>query len=151
MEDLISQGERNRQMEVDKLLNAYPEEDNTGNNINSSNMNEELNNFSQRRPNLDMEGNDRGSNQNDRNVRARTLLEPLNLNYISNRSMNKTREITIPQLMRPKIDVSLKNHVNCMLIRMIANKNSGKNDFLVRKSESDENTIIHSSFLYDDV
>ena len=51
MEDLISQGERNRQMEVDKLLNAYSEEDNIGNNINSSNMNEELNNFSQRRPN----------------------------------------------------------------------------------------------------
>ena len=58
MEDLIFQGERNRQMEVDKLLNAYSEEDNIGNNINSSNMNEELNNFSQRRPNLDMEGND---------------------------------------------------------------------------------------------
>ena len=34
--------------------------------------------------------------------------------------------------MQPKINVDLKNHVNCMMIQMIANKNGSKNDYLVR-------------------
>ena len=34
--------------------------------------------------------------------------------------------------MQPKISVPLKNHVNCILIHMIANKNGAKNDSFVR-------------------
>ena len=67
-----------------------------------------------------------------RNVRPRQALVPLDMNMLTNRSMNKTKETSIPKLMLPKIQVALKNHLNCMMIRMIANKNGQKNDTLVR-------------------
>ena len=67
-----------------------------------------------------------------RNVRQRQALVPLDMNMLTNRSMNKTKETSIPKLMLPKIQVALKNHLNCMMIRMIANKNGQKNDTLVR-------------------
>merc|ERR1712020_516975 len=67
-----------------------------------------------------------------RSTRQRTGLVPMDLSHVSNRSMNKTKEITIGKLMQPKINVTLKNHVNCMLIRMIGNKNTTKNDYAVR-------------------
>ena len=66
-----------------------------------------------------------------RNVRPRQALMPLDQTMLTNRSMNKTKETSIPKLMLPKIQVSLKNHLNCMMIRMIANKNGQKNDTLV--------------------
>ena len=34
--------------------------------------------------------------------------------------------------MQPKLEVLFKNHVTCMLIRMISNKNGAKNDSFVR-------------------
>ena len=71
-------------------------------------------------------------NDANRNVRSRKALEPVDISFITNRLMNKTEEITVSGLIQPKATVSLKNHVNCMLIRMIANKNGAKNDTLVR-------------------
>ena len=67
-----------------------------------------------------------------RDVRQRKALVPLDLSLLTNKVMNKSKETTIPKLMKPKISVSLKNHLNCMMIRMIANKNGQKNDTLVR-------------------
>ena len=42
--------------------------------------------------------------------------------------MKKTNEKAIPNLMQQKLTVSFKNNLNCMMIRMIANKNGQKND-----------------------
>ena len=72
------------------------------------------------------------SNLPARDVRQRKALVPLDLSLLTNKVMNKSKETTIPKLMQPKISVSLKNHLNCMMIRMIANKNGQKNDTLVR-------------------
>ena len=68
----------------------------------------------------------------DRTVCARTTLQPLDISFISNRSMNKCKETSLTLLMQPKISVKLKNYVDCMLIRMIANKINAKNDSFVR-------------------
>jgi hypothetical protein len=46
--------------------------------------------------------------------------------------MNRTQEISITALLQPKIKVSLRNNISCMLIRMIGNKHSTKNDFSIR-------------------
>ena len=56
---------------------------------------------------------------------------PLDPSVNQNRKMNRTKEITTPELLEPKMNVDLRNHVNCMMIRMIANKN-GSSDSLVR-------------------
>ena len=110
MDDLLAQGQRNREIEVDSMLNGEIYDDD-------------------RIPN---DENTNGGNGHDCSVRARTGLQPLDISFISNRFMNKTREITITKLMQPKLGVLLKNHVNCMMIRMIANKNGAKNDSFVR-------------------
>ena len=66
-----------------------------------------------------------------RNVRQRYELTPLDNNVLRNRKMSRTNEITIPSLLQPKIKINLKNHLNCMMICMIANKH-GSSDSLVR-------------------
>ena len=48
----------------------------------------------------------------NRNVCDRTGLVPVDVSFISNRLMNKTKQITTSELMQPKIYVPLENHVN---------------------------------------
>ena len=112
MTDLLESGEEYRQRQVEAMLN----------NANDDHIMEEENNDSRER--------DEPPDQN-RNVRQRSELTPLDINVITNRKMRKTKEITIPSLLQPKIKVNLKNHLNCMMIRMIANKH-GSSDSLVR-------------------
>ena len=112
MTDLLESGEEYRQRQVEAMLN----------NANDDHVMEEENNDSRER--------DEPPDQN-RNVRQRSELTPLDINVITNRKMSKTKEITIPSLLQPKIKVNLKNHLNCMMIRMIANKH-GSSDSLVR-------------------
>ena len=120
-ENLFESGRQHREEFVDAMMNQPEEtkEDENGNNQAGVVRNREEG------------GQGQGQGQN-RNVRNRPALIPLDLSILRNRSMNRTAETTIPNLMQPKLTVSLKNHLNCMLIRMIANKNGQKNDTLVR-------------------
>ena len=112
MVDLFESGEQHLQQRVEAMLN----------NANGDDVMEvENNNSRQRDEALD----------HYRNVRQRYELTPLDINVITNRKMSKTKEITIPSLLQPKIKVNHKNHLNCMMICMIANKH-GSSDSLVR-------------------
>ena len=53
----------------------------------------------------------------DRTVCARTTLQPLDISFVSNRSMNKCKETLLTLLMKPKISVKLKNYVDCRQLK----------------------------------
>ena len=61
-------------------------------------------------------------NNNDRKIRNRTIITPLDMNILTNRVLPSTTHISISRMMQDPKLMHHKNYINIMLLCVISNK-----------------------------